>query len=70
MPLSVAYRWLLGFSRVLERTTRWLLTNQHSEPQARAVRGGGPPGSGRLREAFPEIVTGKDKQIFERLARS
>ncbi len=67
MPLSVAYRWLLGFSRVLERTTRWLLTNQQAEPQSRAVLEEDLRDLARLREAFPEIVSGKDKQIFERL---
>jgi glutamate dehydrogenase len=67
MPLPVAYRWLLGFSRVLERTTRWLLTNERTEVGSRSVLEGDLRELGRLRDAFPDIVTGEDRRIFESL---
>ncbi len=67
MPLTVAYRWLLGFSRVLERTTRWLLTNLQSGSQPQAIVEEDLRDLGRLRDAFPDIVTGRDRQTFESL---
>lgn len=67
MPLSVAYRWLLGLSRVLERTTRWLLTNLQVEPRSPAILKEDLRDLGGLREAFPEFVMGRDRQIFESL---
>jgi len=70
MSVAATYRWLRGLSRVLERTTRWLLsdpefgavgTQQAMEEHRR--------GLDRLRVAFPDLVTGEDRRTFERLAR-
>jgi glutamate dehydrogenase len=68
LPLFAAYRWLLGLGRVLERTTRWLLNNE--EVLARdtsEVVEENLGGLARLREAFPDIVSGEDRRIFNRL---
>ncbi len=61
----VTYRWLLGLTRVLDRTTRWVL--QNTDP-------GTPPGSlvkenaralASLREDFAAIVDGEERSLFE-----
>ncbi|MDT8340014.1 MAG: NAD-glutamate dehydrogenase [Longimicrobiales bacterium] len=61
---SDAYRWLLGLTRVLERTTRWVLANV-GEDQAPgefvALRG---PGLSALRERFGDVVSGPDREAF------
>ncbi len=67
MPQPVAYRWLLGLSRVLERTTRWLLTNGIEERETRELLEDSLQGLEELRTAFPDIVTGEDRRIFEGL---
>lgn len=62
-----AYRWVLGLSRVLERTTRWVLQNVPFEASAEGVIADNQPGLGVLRGDFPELVAGEDRALFERL---
>ncbi|TVP57428.1 MAG: NAD-glutamate dehydrogenase [Gemmatimonadales bacterium] len=67
MPQPVAYRWLLGLSRVMERTTRWLLTSEIEGRDTSRLLEESMVGLDRLREAFPDIVTGEDRRVFSRL---
>ncbi len=67
MELSAAYRWVLGLGRVLERTTRWILTNESEARPTGDVVHENLSGLARLREAFPDLVSGDDRRIFERL---
>jgi len=67
MDPATAYRWIRGLSRVLGRTTRWLLTNERDERPTTAVVEENLQGLSRLREAFPDIVTGEDRRLFESL---
>ncbi len=62
-----AYRWALGLSRVLERTTRWVLRNVSSEADAESVIARYEPGLRELRDGFSELVAGEDQATFERL---
>ena len=66
LPSSVAYRWLLGLARVLERTTRWLLLNVEVDQQTATVIERHGHGLGRLRADFAEFVTGDDRVVFKR----
>ena len=63
---KVAYRWLLGLARVLERTTRWILTNVDSESQTASLIDENQGNLDRLRADFGEFVAGEDKTVFER----
>ncbi|TVP74950.1 MAG: NAD-glutamate dehydrogenase [Gemmatimonadales bacterium] len=67
MPMPVAYRWILGLSRVLERTTRWILANEEGSQGTAAVVEASLRGLEKLREAFPQVVAGEDRRIFLRL---
>ncbi len=69
MPIAVAYRWLRGLSRVLERTTRWILSSPEfgAQTTVEAVAEH-RRGLERLQEAFPDLVTGEDRRIYEALA--
>ncbi len=67
MPLAHAYRWLLGLARVLSRTTRWVLANEIISATTSEVVDQNLAGLGRLRAAFPDIVAGADRRIFDRL---
>ena len=63
---TVAYRWYVGLSRVLDRTTRWILGNAGRE----AIDGLVGRNFATLRELqriFPEVVSGEDRLTFERL---
>ena len=62
----VAYRWLLGLSRVLERTTRWILANVDSELQTATLIDENRKRLETLRADFGEFVAGEDKVVFER----
>ena len=62
----VAYRWLLGLSRVLERTTRWLLANVDSESQTATLINEDRTKLEKLREDFGDFVAGEDRVVFER----
>jgi glutamate dehydrogenase len=66
---ETVYRWLFGLARVLERTTRWTLSNV--EPHAPLEHAIGDLRSGleRLRGDFATFVRGADRELFdERLA--
>ncbi len=67
MSLDSAYRWLQGLGRVQERTTRWLLTNQPEITNTIDVVEENLGGLARLREAFPDFVSGQDGETFNRL---
>ncbi len=67
LSFSTAYRWLLGLGRVLERTTRWFLSNGDPGKTTEEVVEENMQGLARLREAFSEVVTGEDRRTFERL---
>ncbi len=62
----VAYRWLLGLARVLERTTRWILANVDSESQTAKLIGENRGKLETLRADFGDFVAGEDKIVFER----
>ena len=62
----VAYRWLLGLARVLERTTRWLLFNVEVDQDTATIIDGYQDGLRRLRADFAEFVAGDDRVLFER----
>lgn len=68
VPISTGYRWILGLSRVLERTTRWLLMGPgFSEQLTEDVIEEHREGLDRLREAFSDLVTGEDRTVYLRL---
>ena len=62
----VAYRWLLGLARVLERTTRWLLLNVEVDEDTATIIEGHQDGLVRLRADFAEFVAGDDRVAYER----
>ena len=65
MPMAVAYRWLLGLARVLDRTTRSLLSDpDFSSRSSEAVLALYQDGLTRLQEAFPDLVMGSDRDRF------
>jgi len=63
---QVAYRWLLGLSRVLERTTRWILANVESDADTAALIDEKKGNLESLRADFGAFVAGEDKIVFER----
>ncbi len=62
---AVAYRWLLGLSRVLERTTRWVLANVDPDRETAAIIDENIEKLMALREDFGDIVTGEDRKVFK-----
>ena len=62
---TVAYRWLLGFSRVLERTTRWLLENVASDRSTATLIDENREKLAGLRRNFGDIVVGEDRVVYE-----
>jgi glutamate dehydrogenase len=66
LSAEVAHRWLLGLSRVLERTTRWLLLNTERDRDTMAIIEGHRDGLRTLREDFAGFVAGDDRVVFER----
>ncbi len=62
-----AYRWVLGLSRVLERTTRWALQNVPFEADTEDVIADHEPGLEVLRAHFGDLVAGEDRSLFDRL---
>ena len=65
MNARVAYRWVLGLSRVLERTTRWVLHNVKEGTSATEVVEANFDGVQSLRAGFPALVDGEDRALFE-----
>ena len=65
IAVGIGYRWLLGLTRVLERTARWLLGHVTPEMELSAVIGGNLGGLAALRREFGGIVSGQDREIFE-----
>ena len=66
VPTAVTYRWSMDLARVLERTTRWVLTNCDPEEPTETLIQGSLKGLGALRQKFHEIVAGEDRQDFLR----
>ena len=60
----ITYRWLLGLSRVLERTTRWVLQNIDGELSLAAIVGENLQGLATLRDSFSEVVAGEERALF------
>ncbi len=65
LSAAVRYRWLLGLSRVLARSTRWILANTALERPTSEIIEENLKGLATLRSEFDEIVTGEDREIFE-----
>jgi glutamate dehydrogenase len=61
----VAYRWLLGLARVLERTTRWVLQNVDAETSPTRLIEQNAAGLDVLRRGFGEIAAGEDRKLFD-----
>ena len=66
VPTAVIYRWTMALARVLERTTRWVLTNCDPAESTTALIQGSLNGLGALRQKFHEIVAGEDREDFVR----
>ena len=60
----IIYRWLLGLSSVLERTTRWVLQNIDRELSPATIVGDNLPGLATLRDSFSEVVAGEERALF------
>lgn len=61
----VIYRWLLGLTRTIERTTRWVLGNMAADvPTTRAIDEH-VAALKVLRDRFGEIVAGEERALFE-----
>jgi glutamate dehydrogenase len=67
LSASNAYRWVLGLSRVLERTTRWMLQNVPGDADAERVITENRSGLEALRQEFGDVVAGEDRELFDRL---
>jgi glutamate dehydrogenase len=65
LPTEVVYRWLLGLARVLERTTRWVLSNVPAETSAEPIIREYLDGLRKLRGNFADIVAGEERELFE-----
>jgi glutamate dehydrogenase len=61
----VAYRWLLGLARVLERATRWVLQNVEPEASSASIVEQNLAGLATLRDAFGDFVSGEERQLFD-----
>jgi len=61
---GVAYRWTTGLARVLERTTRWVLSSCDPEESTSAIIERNLEGLEALRVRFDEIVAGDDRQVY------
>lgn len=63
------YRWALGLSRVLERTTRWILNQVEADVNPLDVIELNRRGLEVLREHFADVVAGHDQELYERRVR-
>jgi glutamate dehydrogenase len=66
-PAPVVYRWVLGLGRVLERTTRWVLANVGADETTDGSVEENREGLETLRKQFPDLVTGEEDELFQRL---
>ena len=60
----ITYRWILGLSRVLERTTRWVLQNTDGELSPESVVKDNLQGLALLRDSFSKVVAGEERALF------
>ncbi len=65
LNLRVNYRWMLGLARVLERTTRWVLSNADPDVSSARIVEQSLEGLATLRDSFADIVAGEDRALFE-----
>jgi glutamate dehydrogenase len=65
LQASVVYRWLLGLSRVLERTTHWVLVNIPTDAAVSDVIAEYVRGLRSVRGNFGDVVTGPDRELFD-----
>jgi glutamate dehydrogenase len=66
---DVAYRWLMGLARVLERTTRWVLQNVEEDASPAEVVNENLKGLAKLRDGFSGFVAGEEAHIFRERVR-
>ena len=66
---DVAYRWLMGLARVLERTTRWVLQNVDEDASPAAVVEENLEGLSKLRDGFGDFVAGEEAHLFRERVR-
>ncbi len=64
LSTRVVYRWLLGLTRVLERTTRWVLSHADQSESVAEVVQRNEASLKKLRRAFPDLVRGTDKELY------
>ena len=62
---QVAYRWLLGLTRVLARTSRWVLQNVPSGMSMSEIIADHQEGIAALRGQFGKLVTGEDLRLYD-----
>jgi glutamate dehydrogenase len=65
VPAEVTYRWLRGLARVLERTTRWVLTNVQDDRSTDRVIDEYLDGLRSLRGNFGAVVAGEERALFD-----
>lgn len=65
LSTRVVYRWLLGLTRVLERTTRWVLRHSDVDESVADIVKRNEANLQKLRRGFPSLVRGADKELFE-----
>ncbi len=70
LSTSDAYRWLLGLSRVLERTTRWVLDHFHDGVDPAGLIRDNVDGVRQLQSSFRDIVAGPDRDMYEERVRA
>ena len=61
---GVAYRWTRGLARVLDRTTRWVLSSCDPEDSTTELVERNLEGLESLRGRFDEIVSGEDRRVY------
>jgi len=65
-----AYRWLMGLTRVLERTTRWVLDHFREGVAPGRLISENADGVRELQQRFREIVAGPDRAMYEERVRA
>ena len=69
LDTGVVYRWLLGLSRVLERSTRWVLQNVDPDASPAKIVQDNAAGLAELRAGFAGLVAGEDRVLFQERVR-